>query len=135
MNPGTSAETHQTPPGGGDRTKQKVLCVCVAGGLQERNRKILAAVTESTVYLHASSFLLLSYHCVVAQRDVNMLAVSHLTPELVMGQCKQPLQVLCDEFGMFQKLLHLSRRAVFWWGLVRHKTAFLLPYRVLMLNR
>lgn len=43
-----------------------------------------------------------------------MSAVNHLTPELVMGQCEQPLKVLCDEFGMFQKLLHLSRRAIFW---------------------
>lgn len=64
-----------------------------------------------------------------------MLAVPHLTPELVMGQCEQPLQVLCDEFGMFQKLLHLSGRAVFWRGLVRHKTALLLPDRVLTVNR
>lgn len=39
MNPGTSAETHQTPPGGGDRTKQKVLCVCVAGGYKKEIEK------------------------------------------------------------------------------------------------
>lgn len=56
----------------------------------------------------------------------------HLTPELVVGQCEQPLQVLCDEFGMFQKLLHLSRRAVLWWRFVRHETALILPDRVLV---
>lgn len=64
-----------------------------------------------------------------------MSAVPNLTPELVMRQCEQPIQVLCDEFGMFQKLLHVSRRSIFWRGPVRHKTTLRLPDRVLMLNR
>lgn len=64
-----------------------------------------------------------------------MLAIIHLTPELVMGQREQPLQVLGDKSGVFQELLHLSRRAVFQRGLVRHETALLLPGRVLSVNR
>ncbi|TNN58188.1 hypothetical protein EYF80_031621 [Liparis tanakae] len=38
--------------------------------------------------------------------------VSHLTPELVMGQRQQPVQVLRDEFGMFHELLRLGGSAV-----------------------
>lgn len=75
------------------------------------------------------------WHIFVSQRDANMQAVPHLTPELVMGQWQKPLQVLFDESGIFQKFLHLSRRIVFGQGLVRHKTTLLLPYWVLMLNR
>lgn len=52
-----------------------------------------------------------------------------------MGQREQPLQVLRNKSGMFQKLLHLSRRAIFQRGLVRHKTALLLPGWVLTVNR
>ena len=64
-----------------------------------------------------------------------LVCFSHLAPELVVGQSEQPLQILDDESGIFQKLLHHSGRAVLWRRLVRHKAALLLPLRVLRRSR
>lgn len=83
-------------------------------------------------YIYLVSFF---FTAVTHLRDIYMLAIIHLTPELVMGQREQPPQVLSNKSGMFQKLLHLSRRAIFQRGLVRHETALLLPGWVLTVNR
>jgi len=95
---GTSAETRQTPPGGGKRNTREFLSPSSHGLFQTFTHQL----------------------------------VSHLTPELVMGQRQQPVQVLRDEFGMFHELLRLGGITVLRRGFVRHEAALLLPGRVLM---